>query len=189
VLQRVATLVRVTVRCSVPSDQLTFPKVSVVPHSTLTTTIELTFWECPGVPVNLWRGGNSSREHTATHCNTLQHTATHCNTLQHIAVNPRAGHKYLTATHCITLQHTATHCSDPVVTAEIATYMPDIDSAPAPPPAVVRVCCSVLWFVAAGLAADFFSPAPAPPALAFVYMHIYIYTYIHIYIYMYMRIH
>jgi len=39
------------------------------------------------------------RQHTATHCNTLQHTATHCNTLQH------------TATHCNTLQHTATHCS------------------------------------------------------------------------------
>jgi len=26
-----------------------------------------------------------SRQHTATHCNTLQHTATHCNTLQHTA--------------------------------------------------------------------------------------------------------
>ena len=40
---------------------------------------------------------HSNRQHTATHCNTLQHTATHCNTLQH------------NAAHCSTLQHTATH--------------------------------------------------------------------------------
>jgi len=42
---------------------------------------------------------HSRRQHTATHCNTLQYTTTHCNTLQH------------TATHCNTLQHTATHCN------------------------------------------------------------------------------
>jgi len=33
------------------------------------------------------------REHTATHCNTLQHTATHCSTLRHAA------------THCNTLHY------------------------------------------------------------------------------------
>jgi len=40
-----------------------------------------------------------ARQHTATHCNTLQRAATRCNTLQH------------TATHCNTLQRAATHCN------------------------------------------------------------------------------
>jgi len=34
-------------------------------------------------PLSSW-GADTSRQHIATHCNTLQHTATHCNTLQHL---------------------------------------------------------------------------------------------------------
>ena len=80
----------------------------------------------------------ATRQHTATHCNTLQYTATHwntpeytathCNTLQHsvwlhltLHDGSNAGGLRVgahqnntlqhTATHYDTLQHTATHCN------------------------------------------------------------------------------
>jgi len=48
----------------------------------------------------------STRLHTATHCNTRQHPATHCTTLHHTA--PHCNTLHHTTTHCNTLQHTGT---------------------------------------------------------------------------------
>jgi len=73
---------------------------------------------------------NESRQHAASHCNTMQHTTTHHNTLQH------------TASHCIALQHTAIHCNPMQHTAHCTVcrswYMLQY----------VAVCCSVLQYVA-----------------------------------------
>ena len=49
------------------------PHCSKLQH---TATLQHTHWRLSG-----------TRQHTATHCNTLQHTATHCNILQHAATH------------------------------------------------------------------------------------------------------
>ena len=48
------------------------------------------------------------KQHSATHCNTLQHSATHFNKLPNAVTHRIEQH---TATHCNLLQHAATRCN------------------------------------------------------------------------------
>ena len=89
----------VCVRSGVPVLSSTCPVCAIWCTCPLATRADATekFWKVS--PLLALLCNETTKGHTATHCNTLQHTATHCNTLQH------------TATHCFTLQHTATHCN------------------------------------------------------------------------------
>jgi len=77
-----------------------------------------------------------TRQHTATHCNTLQHTATHGNTRQH------------SATHCNTLQHTATLFERFLSQIAGATNIYSLYLSYPHLLVSVSVCCSVLQCVA-----------------------------------------
>jgi len=55
---------------------------------------------------------SSTRQITATRCNTLQHTATHCSIRTHQQPKTRQCAQQYTATHCNTRQLTATYCHE-----------------------------------------------------------------------------
>ena len=66
----------------------------------------------------------------ATHCNTRQHTATHGNTLQQAVSLATLKHKHCFTRLATQLQHTATHCN---TLQHTATSRPTIHNSPATP--------------------------------------------------------